>query len=175
MRRIAVLAAILLGALAVSCGDSNAAGLSIKPGGLLLQEVPVGEARSVVESSGISFVVYNRDSIRHEYHVTAHRPSETGNGGWAEGYSEIPDPAWVRPVPDVLTIPPGGSASFDVSIELPDDDGLYGRKWAVTLAVESAPVPGINVALALYPAIQIETKRNERPQTKESDAIVTDE
>jgi hypothetical protein len=158
MRRSATFAVILLAALLLGHGYSYAAGLSMVPGGLLVQDVPVGAARSVAESSGISFVVYNRDTVSHEYHIAAHRPSETGNGKWAKGYSEIPDASWITPVPHVLVIPAGESRSFDVRIQLPDDESLYGRKWAVTLAVESAPAPGANVALALYPAIQIETR-----------------
>jgi hypothetical protein len=167
VRTVAIFTAIILAAATAPCGSSFAAGLSITPGGILLQDVPVGEARSVVESSGISFVVHNRDAISHEYHITAYRPSDTGNGKWAEGYIEIPDAAWIRPVPEVLTIPAGESGSFDVEVELPDDTDLCGQKWAVTLAVESAPTPGINVALALYPAIQIETAaRNAQPSVE---------
>jgi hypothetical protein len=168
VKRIALFsAAVLAVSLLAWTGESSASGLRIEPGGLLLQDVPVGEARSVVESSGIEFVVHNRDSIPHQYRVSAHRPSETGNGRWPKGYCEIPDASWIILTPDVLEIAAGSSASFDVMIGLPDDAGLYNQKWAVTLAVESAPVKGsMNVALALYPALQIETQASGLPDAR---------
>ena len=166
MGRIALITAIVLAASQAWTADLSAAGLSIEPGGLLLQDIPIGEARSVVESSGISFVVHNRDGISHEYRISAHRPSEAGNGKCAKGYCEIPDASWIKPAPDVLTIPPGSSASFDVVIDLPDDGRLYNQKWIAVLAVESVPTPGANVALALYPALQIETMASDLAQAR---------
>lgn len=158
MRVCAVMAAIFLAALAVGTRDAGAAGLTVEPGGLLIQDIPVGEARSVAEASGISFVVHNRDDMRHSYVISANRPSQAGNGAWPQGYCEIPDVSWIRPVPDELTIEPGSSGKFDLVIDLPEDARLYNQKWAVTLSVESVPVPGVNVALALYPMLQIETR-----------------
>ncbi len=166
MRSIALTTTILFVALQTWSAGVSAAGLSLEPGGLLLQDVPVGETRSVVESSGISFVLHNRDAMCHEYRISAHRPSATGNGNWAEGYSEIPDPSWIVPVPDVLVIPPGSSASFDVTVDVPGDGRFYNQRWAVTLAVESVPTPGTNVALALYPALQIETKAQDKAEVR---------
>jgi hypothetical protein len=157
---IAFSAAVMAIGLLASGGESLASGLKIEPGGLLVQEVPVGEARSLVESSGMKFVVYNHDDIPRLYRVSAHRPSDTGNGKWPRGYSEIPDASWIVPTPDVLEIPADSSASFDVLIQLPDDARLYNQKWAVTLEVESDHVNGKNVALALYPIVQIETRAN---------------
>lgn len=162
MKRTALFpAAVLAISLLICAGDSDAAGLRVEPGGLLIQKVPVGEARSVVESVEMAFVVYNRDSIPHSYCISAHRPSRTGNGKWPRGYDEIPDASWIVPTPDVLEIPAGSSASFDVVIEVPDDARLYNQKWAVTMAVEGKPVKGRNVALALYPMLQIETRPKE--------------
>jgi hypothetical protein len=158
MMRIVVTAAVVVAALGAGSPDAPAAGLTVEPGGLLIQDVPVGEARSVVDASGISFVVHNRDEISHSYAISVHRPSRAGNGAWPRGYCEIPDASWIRPVPEILTIPPGSSAVFDLEIDVPDDARLYNQKWAATLSVESVPVPGINVALALYPSIQIETR-----------------
>jgi hypothetical protein len=171
MSRISIIAAALFAALAVQAPDALAAGLTVEPGGLLIQDIPIGEARSVVEASGISFVVYNRDEIGHSYVVSAHRPSRAGNGAWPSGYCEIPDASWIRPVPETLTIPPGSSAVFDLEIEVPDDAHLYNQKWAATLSIESVPVPGVNVALALYPCIQIETVAREGAQARPLGAI----
>lgn len=165
MRRVVFVAAILLVALQAWSGEALSAGLSVEPGGILLQDVPVGEARSVVESSGISFVVYNRDNARREYRISVHKPSNAGNGNWPRGYCEIPDPSWIRTVPEVLIIEPESSASFDVVVEIPDDRSLSNQKWAATLAVVGTPLAGTNVALALYPLLQIETTPHESPET----------
>jgi hypothetical protein len=151
-------ATVLAISLLLPTGETRAAGLRIEPGGLLIQDVPVGEARSVVESSKIAFVVYNRDSITHRYRISAHRPSNAGNGKWPRGYDEIPDASWIIPTPGVIEVQAGSSASFDVVIDLPADDRLYNQKWAVTMSVEGEPVKGRNVALALYPVLQIETR-----------------
>jgi len=170
MKRIALLAAVIPAiGLMVWAGEPAATGLRIEPGGLLIQNVPIGEARSVIESSEIEFTVHNRDDIPHVYRISAHRPSEAGNGKWPTGYDEIPDPSWVSPTPDVLEIPAGSSGSFDVVIELPEDERLYNQKWAVTLAVESRPVKGRNVALALYPSLQIETRPQEPAEQRPED------
>ena len=167
MNRIALAPATVLAiTLSAWSGESGAAGLRIEPGGLLIQDVPVGETRSVVESSGIAFVVYNRDNVPHVYRISAHRPSQAGNGKWPRGYCEIPDPSWIVPTPDVLEIPAGSSASFDVLVRLPEDDRLHNQKWAVTLEVKSDPVKDRNVALALYPSLQIETLTGELPDVR---------
>lgn len=165
MRRVVFATAVLLVALQAWSGETLSAGLSVEPGGILLQDVPVGEARSVVESSGISFVVHNRDNARREYRISVHKPSNAGNGNWPRGYCEIPDPSWIRPLPEVLIIEPESSASFDVVVEIPGDRRLSNQKWAATLAVEGTPVAGTNVALALYPLLQIETTPQGSPET----------
>ena len=172
MKRFALLAAAIPAiGLMVWTGVPGATGLRIEPGGLLIQDVPIGEARSVVESSEIEFTLYNRDDISHLYRISAHRPSEAGNGKRPRGYDEIPDPSWVIPTPNVLEIPAGSSGSFDVVIDLPEDERLYNQKWAVTLAVEGRPVKGRNVALALYPALQIETRPRGPAETRPHGAV----
>jgi len=157
MRRGTLLLTLLIAGLVARPAPVRAAGLAIEPGGLLLQDVPVGQARSVEQASGIRFVVSNRDDVEHEYTIYCARPSQTGNGRWPRGYAEIPDPRWVRPDQGSLVVPPGGERSFDVIIEIPEAEEHYNQKWAVTVAVEGEPAPGSNVALALYPMIQIET------------------
>src|SRR3989338_7030897 len=75
-------------------GPKPSLGLSVQPGGLLIQYVKIGETYDLYEKSGIALIIENKDINPHTYILTTSKPSQVGNKKWLKGYLEIPEPSW---------------------------------------------------------------------------------
>ncbi|MBI5096298.1 MAG: hypothetical protein HZB32_01385 [Nitrospirae bacterium] len=136
----------------------HGAGLTVEPGGLLIQKVPPGEVYDLYKGTGISLKIYNRLDRPNTYRIAGHRPSETGGGKWMAGYQEIPDPGWLSFDRGEVTIGPQGVGEVRLYLNIPPDPRYYNQRWAVTVAVEGQPVPGEVFSLAAYLPFEIETE-----------------
>jgi len=144
--------AVLLLGMMLAAGRAAGVGMRVQPGGLLLQDVPVGEKHRL----RVPLMVFNDDDRPHLVEVSAHRPSQVG-GACPVGYAEIPDPRWFSFSKDVVEVPANGTASVRMFTDIPDDDRWKNRHWSVGIAVRSKPAQGQVLSLALYPRFDIET------------------
>jgi len=133
-------------------------GLTVEPGGLLLQKVPLGKVYDLHKETGMYIKVYNSLDRSVTYRISAQRPSEGGSGRWMVGYEEIPDPDFLSFDRNEVVIEPEGVGEVNLSLKLPDEPRFYNQHWAVTVAIEGQPAPGEAFALAAYLPFEIETE-----------------
>jgi len=133
-------------------------GLTVEPGGLLLQKVPLNKVYDLHKETGISIKVYNSLDRSVTYRISVRRPSEGGSGRWMVGYQEIPDPDFLSFDRNEVVIEPQGVGEVNLSLKLPEAPRYYNQHWAVTVAVEGQPATGEVFALAAYLPFEIETE-----------------
>jgi len=132
--------------------DVLATGMRVQPGGVLLQNVPVGQRHRL----RMPLTVFNDDDEPHAVAVSALRPSEV-NSKCPVGYEDIPEPGWLSFSEDTVEVPANGTASVGMFIEVPGEDRWKNQHWSVSIAVRSRPGGGQALSLALYPRFEIES------------------
>lgn len=133
-------------------------GLSVQPGGMLIQYVKLGETFDLYEKSGIPLIIENKDTKPHTYKLTTSKPSQVGNRKWLKGYLEIPDPGWFWFEEDEVTVEPQSKKAVKMFLKFPNEEKYYNQHWTVSLGVAGKPEPGQMLTLAVYPRYQIETE-----------------
>jgi len=132
-------------------------GLSVEPGGLLIQQVTLGEVYDLNKEAGIVLKVSNRDEKPRTYRLSTHQPSEVGTGKWLKGYLEIPDPSWFWFDQETVTVDPESDAHVKMFLKIPQEDRYDNQHWVVAVGVRGQAAPGEALAVAVYPHYQIET------------------
>lgn len=136
-------------------------GLSVEPGGLLIQHVKPGETYDLSQKAGIALKISNPDAKPRTYRLSTHRPSDVGNSKWLLGYLEIPNPAWFWFDQEELTVGPQSDGYAKMFLKVPvGNRGYDNQQWVVSIGVQGKPEHGETLALAAFPRYQIETESN---------------
>ncbi len=133
-------------------------GLSVQPGGILIQHVKLDETYNFYEKSGIALIVENKDTLPHTYIINTFKPSQVGNKKWLTGYLEIPEPSWFFFEKNEVTVEPKSKQKVKMYLKVPKEEKYYNQHWTVSLGVTGKPEKGQMLALAVYPRYQIETE-----------------
>ena len=133
-------------------------GLSVAPGGMMIQNVKLGETYDLYEKTGIALIVENKDKTSHTYMIDTFKPSQVGNKKWLQGYSEIPDPGWFWFDNGEITVEAQSKKKVKMFLKIPDEDKYYNQHWTVSLGISGKPEAGKMLSLAVYPRYQIETE-----------------
>lgn len=133
-------------------------GLSVEPGGILIQRVKPGEPYGLADKGGVALKISNRDVKPRTFRLSSHQPSQVGNGKWLAGYEEIPDPSWFWFDRQELTVEPESDGYAQMFVKIPDDARYRNQRWSVSIGVNGVAQPGEMLALAAYPRYQIETE-----------------
>jgi len=141
-------------------------GLAVQPGGLLIQEVVPGETYDFKEKTGIGLTIFNRDGRDRVYVLSTHRPSESGSRRLPPGYSDLPDPAWLRFDREEMLVPAQGSVEVRMYLAIPADSRYWNQHWSVSVGVVGKATPGEMINLAAYPRFEIETAPAPRRELK---------
>jgi len=169
---------LLMLGLLVTCGASLAAetetpaaapptvGLAVEPGGLLLQDIALGELYDLAEKTGIFLTIHNRDRNDHTYVITSYRPSEVGNRRLPVGYSDIGDPSWLWFEQSEVRVPAQGAGKVRMFLRIPEDERYRNQHWSVSVGVAGKPEPGETLTLAVYPRFEIETAAAPREELR---------
>ncbi len=143
-------------------------GLSVYPGGLLIQKITLGETYDLYEKSGVALQIENKDGNPHTYVIGALKPSQVGNTKWLQGYSEISDPGWFWVESAEVTVEAQSKKQVRMFLKIPDEKKYYNQHWTVSLGISGKPEAGQMLSLAVYPRYQIETESKtglkERPE-----------
>lgn len=164
---------ILLGLILVLCLNINllaqeeapqsekpkpSLGLSVQPGGLLIQYVKLGQTYDLHQKSGIALIIENKDTKPHTYNLTTSKPSQVGSKKWLKGYLELPDPSWFWFEENEVTVEPQSKKEVKMFLKIPEEERYYNQHWAVSLGISGRPEKGQMLTLAVYPRYQIETE-----------------
>lgn len=132
-------------------------GLAVQPGGLLLQEIALGETYDLEQTAGVHLTIFNQDSQAHTYLLSTQRPSAVGAKLLPDGFADIVDLSWLWFDHPEVEVPAAGSAQARMYFRIPEDERYHNQRWSVMLQVASKPVPGETIALAVYPRYDLET------------------
>jgi hypothetical protein len=105
-------------------------GLSARFGDVILESAQPGRTYNLREAARVPFGVENRGDAQTEVVVEFEKPRKDR---LAEGYEAIPDPTWMKAMPDRLTLGPKAVGFFDLLLTIPDDPALTGRHFQVTV------------------------------------------
>lgn len=128
MRRLVLVA--LFAALRPPGPAQAKIGLSARFGDVILESAQTGRTYNLREAARVPFGVENRGDAQTEVVVEFEKPRKDR---LAEGYEPIPDPSWLKALPDRLTLGPKAVGFFDLLLTIPDDPALTGRHFQVTV------------------------------------------
>lgn len=146
-------------------------GLSVSPGGMMLQKVKLGEEYDIYGKSGVALTIENKDNSPHTYIIRALKPSETGNKKWLKGYAEIPDANWFWVEKNEVLVEAQSKEEVKMYLKIPAEDKYYNQRWTVSLEVKGKSEPGRVLSLAVYPRYQIETESKSGLKEKPCGAV----
>ena len=119
---------ILIFVLMMSCRSVWAIGLTMRFVDVTLENIQPGESFNLRVSRNLPLVVQNPDAggggvdIQIESLIPTAKETK-------EGYEPIPDPTWLKIVPDRYHLGPKASASSDMIVVIPNDPKLIGHHY----------------------------------------------
>lgn len=110
-------------------------GLSTRFSDVILENLGIGASYNISQIKNLPLTVISNSSDETEVQVAVEAPTKEE---LKEGYEPIPDPTWVRVIPDRYRLAAGARQLSDILINIPDDPKLIGRHfqvmfWAHTL------------------------------------------
>ncbi len=163
---------LLLGGFCLGYGVAFAekrgdVGLSVEPGWLVIQNVPVGQLYDMDCRTKTRFKVYNDSDKPRRFSLKSAKPEKVGVKV-LKGYAGIPDPAWFWFETNVVAVPARGAENINMFLRIPGEEKYCNQKWAVGIDVEGIPESGEGLVLAVSPVFYIETEA--RGELKEKPA-----
>lgn len=147
--------------------ENKEIGLSVEPGGLLIQSVPIGQLYDMDYWIKMRFKIYNDSDKPRRYVIKVDKPVKVGVKV-LKGYTQIPDPSWFWFEEKEVLVPENGVAEIKMFLRIPNEEKYCNQKWAVGIDVEGKPETEEKLVLAVSPVFYIETES--RPEVKEKPA-----
>jgi len=152
---------------ATAQGEKQEMGLSVEPGGLLIQRVPIGQLYDMDSSIKMRFKISNQSDKPRRYVIKVDKPVKVGVKV-LKGYTQIPDPSWFWFEKNEVLVPANQGEEIKMFLRIPDEEKYCNQKWAVGIDVEGRPVAEERLVLAVSPVFYLETES--RSEVKEKPA-----
>jgi hypothetical protein len=104
---------------------------------ITVENVSPGASFNLRQIRNLPLIVTNQDDVNDTdvaVEVVSPNPNEM-----KEGYEPIPDPAWIKVLPDRYHLGPKASASSDILVQVPDDPKLIGHHYEAIIWVHTDP------------------------------------
>ena len=111
-------------------------GIAARFGDVVLEGIQPGHTYNLREQVSLPFAVENRGDAETTIYIEMALPRE---GTMAKGYEAIPDPGWLKAIPDKLTVAPHALGYCDLLLSVPDDPALQGKNYQITIKARTAP------------------------------------
>lgn len=136
----------LMGALVIVFPSSPAWGLGLAArfGEVVVENAEIGRTYNLRETLKLPFGIENRGIGEVEVVVEFEPPAKNHV---KEGYEAIPDPTWLRALPDRLKIGPKSQGFFDLLLTIPDDPALNGRHFHAIVKARTIGTGLLGVAI----------------------------
>ncbi|MFH1128539.1 MAG: hypothetical protein V1699_03935 [Candidatus Omnitrophota bacterium] len=148
-------------------GEKKEIGLSVEPGGLSIQKVPIGQLYDMEYWIKMRFKVYNDSDKPRRYSLKVDKPVKVGVNV-LKGYTGIPNPSWFWFEKNEVLVPANSKEEIKMFLRIPNEEKYCNQKWAVGIDVEGKPEAEERLVLAVSPVFYIETES--RPEVKEKPA-----
>jgi hypothetical protein len=113
----------------------HAIGIAMRFVDVTLENVDPGANFNLRVIRNLPLIIINQDAHNDiDIQVETQVPQEKE---MKEGYEPIPDPAWIKALPDRYHLGPKASASSDVVVQIPDDPKLIGRHFEAIIWVHT--------------------------------------
>jgi len=148
-------------------GEKEEMGLSVKPGGLLIQRVPIGQLYDMDSSIKMRFRIFNQSDKPRRYTIKVDKPVKVGVKV-LKGYTQIPDPSWFWFEKNEALVPANQVEEIKMFLRIPNEEKYCNQKWAVGIDVEGRAEAEERLVLAVSPVFYLETES--RSEVKEKPA-----
>jgi len=148
-------------------GEKEEMGLSVEPGGLVIQKVPIGQLYDMDSSIKMRFKISNQSDKPRCYAIKVDKPIKVGVKV-LKGYMQIPDPSWFWFEKNEALVPANQGEEIKMFLRIPNEEKYCNQKWAVGIDVEGRPEAEERLVLAVSPVFYIETES--RSEVKEKPA-----
>ncbi len=135
------------------CVTNAYCGFRLEPSRALLTDVPLGKNVQTESSTG-KLEIHNDDDVSRTFRVEVKKPSEVVGLKRMFGYSGIPKTDYVV-TGGKITVGPRSSATVDLGVFIPTDEGNFNRKWEAAVVVTQDEQ---GMVLSLVGSLWIETK-----------------
>lgn len=119
-------------------------GLAARFGDVIVENAEIGRTYNLRETLRIPFGVENRSTVEVDVVVEITPPETTII---KEPYEAIPDPSWVRSIPDKIKIGPSSQGFFDLLLTIPNDPSLNGRHFMAIIKARTDGTGLLGVAV----------------------------
>lgn len=143
-----------------------AGGIAVKFADVVLAKLEPGGVYNLRVLRGLTYTVMNNYEATRDFEVLAKAPSP---GELEKGYEPIPDPSWVRVVPNTFRLAYRENVRCAIIISIPEDEEYRGHHFQVMLLTTVKPDPFDRV-IALVSQVQYRLRFSvgtESPETLE--------
>ncbi len=141
---------------------ASAGGLRCSVGEVVLENLKISQTYSLRTLANLPLTLTNTGDHSVTVALDPMVPGESELRGGAEAIGSL---AWVSVMPETLTLEAGQTATADVSLVLPDDETLFGRRFQAMVWSHTLPDPNDLVSVGLKSRIifSVDTERDSSP------------
>jgi len=138
-------ALLLFGTLGLT-PSTWAGGLRCSVGEVVIENLKIGQSYSLKTLANLPLAVTNTGEQTVTVRVEPLVPSE---GELRQGAEPIPAGSWAKAVPDSFQLAPQETKAVEMVLNIPNEEGFFGKKFQVTFWSHSLAQPGDLLAVGL--------------------------
>jgi len=124
---------LVIGVVASSAGNGWTAGVAVTFADVILENIQMGEVYNLRQLKGLDYIANNNADEKRTLTVKAQIPKPAY---LREGYEAIPDPSWVRIIPERFTLGPHEDMHCSIIISVPNNPEYLDKHFQVMLACQ---------------------------------------
>ncbi len=113
---------------------------------IVMENVQPGAIINLRQMKSVPYVVINQSDVTLDILVEPEIPRK-GPSQAKEDYEPVPNPEWLKIVPNRFRLGPGDVASAEVILSVPDDAGLVGKHLQVNISAHSEGTGALGVGV----------------------------
>ena len=121
-----------------------AIGLSTRFADIVLERMPAGQPYNLRVSKDLPYKIKNNSDEPTRVEIHIEQPKKI----LAEGYEPIPDPTWIRVVPNEFTLGGAEESYSDLIILVPEDEIYQGRHYQASIIANGISASAVNDGVA---------------------------
>ncbi len=137
--RFIALALVAMLALASTPQSAHAGGLRCSIGEVVIENLKIGHTYSLKSLANLPLTLVNTTDGGVELKIDVLVPDASE---LRQGAEAVPSVTWATAMPDSLHMDAGQTLQSELSLVIPDDERLFGRKFQVTFWSHTLPRPG---------------------------------
>jgi hypothetical protein len=152
MRNKTMVGGAVIAALLAVFPRAEASGLRTPLGEVVIRNLKIGQTYSMYKLLNLPMRVVNTGDENIDLKIVTVRPTMLN-----EGYEEVPSLDWVRLSQSTFTVAPNREANTDITITIPNDPGLLGRRFQEDIWTHSLDPRALQVGLQSHILLQIDS------------------